>query len=593
MEITQSLKPSEEQVWNNYYSKEVLDFKVPSKTIYDCIFDNNKKYQNRAALEYFGRKISYNELFENVTNTAKTLKFIGIKKGDIITICMPTTPETVYLFYALSRIGAIANMIDPRTSEDGIKEYIEEANSKYLFILDSFYSKAERLEGLNDKIVISPSDSLPFGTNYIYKSSVLFQKDVNMAKKDVRNKKILNWNRFIKLGESYEAIIDEPYEKNRPVAIVHTGGTTGKPKGVLISNDALNAVAYQYKLSGMHLIPGHRFMNIMPPFIAYGIGCGIHMPLVIGMTSLCVPSFDPKKLDKLILKLKPNHNAGVPSHWENIINSKRFKNKDLSFWITPAVGGDGMKIKLEEESNEFLQEHNAPNNIIKGYGITEECSLATACINEHNKIGSVGYALPKNMVCIFEPDTDKELDYNEVGEICITGPSLMLEYYNNPEETDKIIKTHSDGRKWIHTQDLGYIDKEGYIFVKGRIKRVIIRHDGFKVFPFIIEKVIMENPAVKDCTVVGAPDVDHVQGFVPEANIILNDDYKNTGMEADIIASIKALCEQKLAEYVVPTYYQIKNEFPLTPIGKVDYRVLEKEVADKINNQLILKKIKN
>ena len=469
-------------------------------------------------------------------------------------------------------------MIDPRTSAEGIKEYINEVNSKVVIVMDLFYEKVERIRkdtNIQKTITISAKDSLPLGMNFAYSLKEIMKYLTGNQRKIPNNQFNAKWNDFIKEGLAVSNDLDIPYEKDRAVAIVHTGGTTGTPKGVMLSNDSFNAIAYQYKLSGMHLLPGHKFLNIMPPFIAYGSGCGIHMPLVIGMTTVPVPAFDPKDFSKILLKVKPQHLAVVPSMYSNLFIDKKMKNKDLSFWITPAAGGDGMNIKLENETNQFLQEHNCVNNVIKGYGITEECSLATACINEHNKVGSVGIPLPKNVVSIFDPDTGEELDFYEEGEVCINCLSMMLGYYNNQDETDKIIKTHQDGTKWIHTQDLGYMDEDGFLFISGRIKRVIIRYDGFKVFPFLIEKCILNHEAVKECIVVGIPDRTQAQGKVPIAYIVLKDNYIEN-MEK-IKEDIKNLCVLQLPEYVLPVDYKIKESLPLTSIGKIDYRKLEEE----------------
>lgn len=576
-------KPSVSQPWLKYYTQYNQDYKIPEKSIYQCIYDNNRHHLNRIAIEYYGRKITFGELFEQINKTTASFKANGIEKGDIVTLCMPTTPETIYIFYALSRLGAISNMIDPRTSAEGIKEYIKEVDSKIVVVMDLFYEKVESIRedtNIQKTITISAKDSLPLGMNFAYSLKEMMMYLIGSQKKVPSNQFNTKWNDFIKEGSKDFYGFDIPYEKNRAVAIVHTGGTTGTPKGVMLSNDSFNAIAYQYKLSGMHLLPGHKFLNIMPPFIAYGSGCGIHMPLVIGMTTVPIPAFNPKDFAKTLLKVKPQHLAVVPSMYSNLFMDEKIKNKDLSFWITPAAGGDGMNVKLEQETNQFLQEHNCVNNVIKGYGITEECSLATACINEHNKVGSVGIPLPKNVVSIFNPDSEEELNFNEEGEVCINCLSMMLGYYNNQEETDKIIRTHKDGTKWIHTQDLGYMDEDGFLFISGRIKRVIIRYDGFKVFPFLIEKCILSHKAVKECIVVGIPDTTQAQGKVPVAHIVLkNHDIENV---EKIKEEIKELCTVELPEYVLPVDYKIKESLPLTSIGKIDYRKLEEEEKQKV-----------
>ncbi len=581
-------KASIDQPWLKYYSKEVIESPFPEMTIYDYIYSANKDHLDMVALEYFGRKITYGELFDNIEKTAKALKNYGIKKDDIVSISMPTTPEAVYLFYALAKLGAVSNMIDPRISEQGIKDYINEVNSTLLFVIDVAYGKIKKIvkdTNLDKVVTISPADSLPLALNLGYKAKQFFKSNTL----NLKNEECIKWGDFIKTGKEYKGKTTEEYKKDTPVTIVHTGGTTGTPKGVLLSNDNLNALAYQFKVSGMDLQRGHRFLDIMPPFIAYGVGNGLHMPLVVGMETILIPAFDPKKFDELILKQRPNHMAGVPTHWENVINSKKMVNKDLSFILTPGIGGDSMNLNLEEKTNEFLKSHKSPAMSAKGYGLTEVSSAVCACIGEQNKLGSVGIPFINNIISVFEPGTDNELGYNERGEICISSPTIMLGYYENEAETSKILKKHSDGRMWIHTEDLGYVDEDGMVFIDGRIKRLIIRHDGFKVYPFLIEEVISSHYAVEQCKVVGIPDLDYSQGSVPKAHIILKEGYEDS---ADLIQSeIKQLCLQKLPEYAQPREYKFRNAFPFTSIGKVDFMALENEDALKEKPKVMVKKL--
>ena len=576
--------PSIDRPWEKYYSNSVLNFDFPKTTMYRCIYNNNAKCQNRIAMEYFGRSFSYRELFVQIDNTAKALVALGVKKSDIITIAMPTTPETVYLIYAISKIGAIANMIDPRTSKEGIYQYTREAKSKLFVTIDVCYKKIRGITKKTDIdtiISVSAGDSLPVSMYCAYKTSELFEFATHKKEKIVENESLLKWDTFIKRKDEVTEI-EENKDGTLPVAILHTGGTTGTPKGVVLSSECFNTIAYQYKLSGMHAFPGQRFLDIMPPFIAYGVGAGLHMPFVVGMTSILVPKFEPKKFPEMIKKLQPNHMAGVPSHWGNVLESKVLKNVDLSYLITPAVGGDAMNLALEKRANVFLNRHRAPNNIIKGYGITEQCSLATACVNDINAVGSVGIPLPQNIISIFDPDSGKELQYDQQGEVCIYGPTTMLGYFNNKKATDEMIRKHEDGRRWIHTGDLGYMDENGMLYIEGRIKRMIIRNDGFKVFPFTIENAIKTHKDVEDCIVVGVRDSDYSQGCLPKAHIILKPQHKKT--ERTIKKELVELCQKKLPEYSQPTDFKFREKFPYTLIGKVDFMALQEEDSSNKNN---------
>ena len=571
--------PSVDKPWEKYYSDSVKRFVFPKTTMYRCIYNNNKQNLNRIAMEYYGRTFTYQDLFVQISRTAKALIAIGVRKGDIVTIAKPTTPETVYLLYAISRIGAVANMIDPRTSKEGIFAYTREAESKVFVFIDVCYPKIHEImseTSVQTMISISAAESLPpkarLGYRAIEAGSYLFRK----KKRIPETESLLKWADFLKKAAG-TVKIEENFDGSLPVAILHTGGTTGTPKGVVLSSENFNTIAYQYKLSGMHLLPGHRFLNIMPPFIAYGVGAGLHLPFVIGMTSILIPQFEPAKFAKMIRNMKPNHMAGVPSHWGNVIESNVLRGVDLSYLITPAVGGDGMNLQLEQRANQFLDEHKAPNHIIKGYGITEECSLAAACVNEINAEGSVGIPLPQNIISVFDQETGEELQYEQHGEICISGPTTMLGYFRNPEATEEIIHIHEDGRRWIHTGDLGYMTEDGMLYIDGRIKRMIIRHDGFKVFPSMIEKTISTHPAVIDCCVVGAEDKAFSQGQVPVAFVVFDNLKSDSTKQAK--EELAALCMQELPEYAQPMDFRFLNELPVTGIGKVDYRALEKIAA--------------
>ena len=368
-------KPSIDKPWLKYYTDEQKNTPIPKMSVYDYLLECNRQYKGRVALNYFNRKITYEELFNNIDKVAVALTQKGVKKGNIITVSLPNIPEAVYLFYAVSKLGAIVNMVDPRTSSEGIKNYTKEVESKIIFIIDSYYNKVKNFVGegiVNEIITISPADSLPIGLNFAYKAKEFIEGLRDKEKKVVFDDTTTNWPTFIRNTNLKKEIVSS-YEENSPLAIVHTGGTTGVPKGVVLSNENINAVALQSVLTGIDMKREHNWLDIMPPFIAYGLGMGLHLPLTIGMETILIPQFDPKKFDDLLLKYRPIHMVGVPSHWGHIINSKKLANQDLSYVIAPTVGGDAMDKKLEVEANEFLRKHGCTSEIVKGYGLTEVC----------------------------------------------------------------------------------------------------------------------------------------------------------------------------------------------------------------------------
>ena len=569
--------PSIDKPWLKYYSEEAKNANMPEMTIYEFLVDRNSRFKDRVALNYFNRKISYGELINNIDNTAIALTNLGIKENDIVTILMPTLPETIYLFYALSKIGAVANMVDPRTNSSNISNYIEETNSKYVFVVDVAATKLKDIANINP-ILISPSESLPAPLKLGYKAKKFIESIKNGKTENLKLNNSINWSQFMdykNINQPNEMIYPK-YSKDRPLVIVHTGGTTGNPKGVVLSNYNVNCASFQCELAGFDFKRHHNWLNIMPPFIAYGIGNGLHLPLTCGMEVILIPQFDPTKFDELLLKYKPNHMVGVPSHYENIINSKKLIKSDLSYIIAPTVGGDKMDEKLEEKTNDFLDKHNCEYKVTKGYGMTEVNAAVAACnSNETNKLGSVGIPFPQTVISIFNPDNGLEMKYNEIGEICITGPNTMLGYFKNQEETDKILKKHSDGKIWVHSGDLGYITEEGNLFIVDRIKRMIIRHDGFKVFPNLIEDVISKHKNVMACKVIGISDSEHSQGKVPMAFIVVDENCHRNFEE--IKEELINDCQKYLPEYSQPCDFIAKDHLPLTSIGKVDFIALEEE----------------
>ena len=368
-------------------------------------------------------------------------------------------------------------------------------------------------------------------------------------------------------------IPDVPYVSGTPAAIVYTGGTTGLPKGAVLSNDAINIMVILQKYSNTRMDRGDKFLGFMPPFIAYGLVCGITNPLSLGMQISIIPKFDPEKFDRLIIKHKPNHAIGVPSYWESLANSRRLRNADLSFIKNAITGGDRIDKAAEEKINDFFLSHHCKHRLSKGYGMTEFSSTATYSVtDECNLPDSVGIPLFLNNVKIVKPETTEELSYNEIGEVCMTSPTMMLGYYGNEMETKQTMKKHDDGIVWVHTHDIGFMNEDGVLFIVDRMKRMIVRHDGFKVFPSKIESVLNTHPAVVECAVVGVSDTEHMQGQKPIAFVVLNEEAKPSSVITELIEK----CEKGLPDYSQPADYQFITQIPLTLIGKVDYRALEK-----------------
>ena len=562
---------SQAKPWLKYYDQKFIDQTLPALSAFEYVCQRSKNHLNDTALEYYGRKFTYADLIVNVKKTAAALRGAGVKKGDIITVVSIMTPEIIALFYAADMIGATLNLVDPRYSVEGIREYIEEVDSHLLVCLNVVYERcrqAAKRTNAEKVIVLSPADSLPPVMAVGYK---LTTPDKNKYASNV-----IRWKQFIKGGEG-QSTAAEPYDPDHACVVVHTGGTTGSPKGVMLTDDCFNGIALQFQAYPKLFHRGQKLMNVMPPFIAYGFACGIHLPLVLGFTVIIIPNLDPAKLGSLVLKHKPEHMFGVPTHYQQLASDPKLRDKDLSFIINYAAGGDSLSRGAEQTVNDFLAAHGARYPIAKGYGMTEVSSAATVAAGLDNKPGSVGIPMVNTVVAAFEPGTDQELPIGQRGELCISGPCLMKGYYNKPEETAILLRRHPDGRVWAHTGDMGYLDEDGFVYLDSRIKRMIIRHDGFKVFPSMIENVVSRHPAVHQCSVVGCADKDHTQGRLPFVYIVLKAD--TTAKKKQVIRELERMCAEELPEYVQPVAYKFISSMPMTPVGKVDYRQLEADIS--------------
>lgn len=579
--------PSIDKPWLKYYTKEQIMAEPIHKTAYQYLYDENKHYKQDIAIIFGNKKIRYYELFEQIEQVAKSLKAMGVKKGEVVTICLPNTPESAYLFYACSKIGAIADYIDPTESEEGLEKYLNISNPKYLIMLNLCFDKFKNLiekKQINKVVVTSPIESLPLPIVYGFKlKEMIFDNKMYKEHKEIMEKypaKYFTYKEFITNGKNYKGKTEEVYEKNRPVAIVHTGGTTGVPKGVLLSNDNLNELTNQIKNSDVKFIRHYLLVGVMPEFVGYGLSVGLHTSLVCGMKTMMIAKYEPEKIPEVILKYKPNCMAGSPAHWEifsksNLINKK---DVDLSFFKAPIEGGDTLNPKVEERVNQILEEKGCQYKIQKGYGLTEKCSAVTVCVNnEVNKPGSVGIPFSKTTVSIYDNENQKNLQYQELGEICVSAPDVMLGYYNNQEETNKVIRKHNDDKYWLHTGDIGYITEDGLLYVVGRIKDIIIRYDGKKIYPYNVEKVLLKCPIVKSAAVVGISDPNHYNGEIPIAFVTIDEAYT----KEEALSIIKNYANNTLTDYLIPTDYFVRDNLPITQVGKVDKKVLKKSLVRK------------
>ena len=556
--------------WKKYYTKEDLKYKIPDITMYDQIVQSTIKYPYNIAVQYMGKKINYSKFLKKINICAKGFYHMGIKKGDIVTILLPNIPESLISLYALNKLGAIANMTHPLSAEEEIKNTLNSTKSKYLILYDAQYDKIKSFIKETDVkkvIFVSPGDSLSIIKNFFY--------DLVQLKKfehHPKDKLYIEWSRFILQSKFKKDFIAQKFGKNTPAVIIHSGGTSGKPKNVVIQNRAFIFAAKGEEIDLIQLNQGDSALAIMPNFHGFGLSVLMHTPLALGCSTILVPKFDSKKFDVLFKKTKPTCVLGVPTLFEALADSHNVKNLDLSFLKYVISGGDLLPQNLEDKINKYLKNHNSNAKITQGYGLSEALACVTMAHDHVNKPGSVGIPLAGNYIKIID-DNRKTVPYGETGEIVINSKALMMGYLNDEAETNEALQIHDDGHVWLHTGDLGYMDEDGFLFYKGRIKRMIIT-SGYNVYPSHIEEVIESHPSVLQCTVIGIPHPYKQQ--VPKAFVVLKDG--NHGLL--IKQELKAYCKKKLAKYMMPYEIVIRKQLPKTKLGKVDVNTLQHDNGD-------------
>ena len=569
MSIFDKLKKNKiKNKWSNYYTKEEWNLNIPDISIYDYMRNNASSYSEEIAFNYFGKILKYKDLLDQIDLCAKSFRAQGIRRGDVVTICMPNTPEGIICFYAINKIGAISNMIHPLSSEKEIKEYLNSTNSVMLVMIDLCYEKVKNIikdTNVYKTIVVSVKDSMPIllSLGYLLTKGIKVEKPKNSSE-------YIYYKDFLLEGYNYNNNYEVKTKKESLAVILHSGGTTGNPKGILLTNANFNALALQAKHVFSQIGPGDKCLTIMPIFHGFGLGVSVHCPLSLGATCILVPQFDSRKFDKLIKKYTPNVLLGVPTLYEALVNINNDK-LDLSYLKYIISGGDSLSSNLERRINVYLEKCGCSEKVNQGYGMTESLAAIALSYGKGSREGSIGIPFPGNYFKIVKPGTQEEVVEGEDGEICVSGPTVMVGYLDNEKETNEVLQIHKDNLIWLHTGDIGCIDKDGIIYYRQRLKRMIIS-SGYNIYPSYIESVIEEHEAVLKCSVIGIPHPYKVE--VPKAYIVLKNDYNPN---VSVKNSIKKHCEKNLAKYSIPYEFEFRKSLPKTLIGKIDVKKLQEE----------------
>ncbi len=548
----------------------------PETTMFGALKQAAERFPTAPAFDFMGKITSFSTMIQKMEMAAGAFYQAGIRKNDVVTICMPNTPQAVICLYALNRIGAIANMVHPLSSQKNITFYLDYSESKMILTLDQFYPKVRDAakEAKRDvKLIIARiQEELKPVLALGYK---LTQGKANL-KYPEKGQGVV-WSDFIKSGRGVKLPPIE-YDKNKTAVILYSGGTSGTPKGICLSDFNFNALGMQVaEIAGCNLTVGCKFLSVMPIFHGFGLGIGIHTVLENGAQCILIPQFTKESYAKAVLKKKPNFIAGVPTLYEALLKVDVFEGADLSFLVGVFSGGDSLSPELKKRADKFFKEHNASVQIREGYGLTECVTASCVTPVDRAKEGSIGLPLRDMIYKIVEPGTFNELPIGEAGEIILTGPTLMLGYMKAEEENEKTMRKDENGTTWLFTGDMGCMDEEGFIYFRQRIKRMIVS-SGYNVYPSQIEKVLDKHPDIDYSCAIGVKDPYKMQKV--RAYIVLNEGVPETEEEKQ---KILAYCKEYLDVYARPKQIVFRKELPRTLVGKVAYHVLEEEAAAEEN----------
>ena len=562
--------------WKDFLGDVPMHLNYFDGTLFAAVEAIAEKYPNYVAFDFMGKPTTYAKLVADVHACARSLKALGIGKDDKITIAMPNCPQAIIMFYAVNLAGGIANMIHPLSAEKEITFYLQESDSVAVLTLDQFYEKMDKARQgtkVQHLILASIADALSPMVKIGYKLT----KGRKIAPVP-KNADVIFWKNFWALGaDVYEYEVARSADE--PAVILYSGGTTGTTKGIVLTNRNFNALGQQVIAANPMFRPGDKMLAAMPIFHGFGLGVSIHSMLSQGGRCILVPQFTPKSYAKDLVKHKVNFIAGVPTLYEALLRLDTMDGANLDHLKGVFSGGDSLSVELKKKLDQFLGEHNCAVRVREGYGTTETVTACCLTPPHMHKEGSIGIPFPDTYIKIVEPNTENELPYGSEGEILLSGPTVMKGYMHHPEETAQTLRHHADGLTWVHTGDLGIMDEEGFVYFKGRAKRMIVS-SGYNIYPAQLENIIDAHPMVQMSCVIGVPDpykMQKVKAFVklvPEAKP--TEETKKMLMD---------YCGQHIAKYAMPYDITFKDDMPKTLVGEVAYRVLEEEEMAKYKEE--------
>ncbi len=532
-----------------------------NQTLYSSLQDTALKYPNRPALLFMNRYIDYQVLLKKIDDLAAGFTNIGIKKNEVITLAMPNIFEAIFSFYALNKIGAICHMVHPLTPVIQMSKFMKTTNSKYLIILDTFYHHFETLLQEKDKKFI-----LTTPVNEFNKLKQFGYKLINRSKL----KHIEKSNNILYLKDLYihKTIKEIKINPKDTAFLLHSGGTSGEPKTIELSNYSINFLASKTSfIMGLTDFEDKHMLAVLPMFHGFGLCMGIHAMLMYGGVDTLMPKFSADEAVSLIEKNQINFIIGVPSLFEALLKHPEFRSPNIKNLLQAYVGGDYVSEDLKNRFDKVMKYYYSNARLLEGYGLTE--AVTVSCVNtlKNNKAGTVGKPLPNIDMNIINTKTNEFVKTNTDGEIVVSGPTMMNGYLNDKKATEKTI-IEINNKLWIKTGDLGCVDEEGYICFKQRLKR-IIKVNGMPVLPSEIENYLMGFEEISEVAVIGIAD--ELKGAKIKLFIVWNPKFKSLSDD-----KIKTLIKENISNYAVPEIIKIMDELPKTIIGKANIIELEK-----------------
>jgi len=555
----------EKKPWLKFYGNVPESIDYPRVTMYEAFMQTVEQYPDRIAYDFFDYTSTYRQFARDIDLFANALAALGLKKGDRITISMPTSPQGIIGFYAANKLGVVASMIHPLSTATEIAYYLNISKSRAALTLDLFYDKFKEIKNETPLEMIILTE--------IFDQLTAAEKTEPKSHADPG----VYWWKNLMTAANPE-VPKSDMGTDELAVILYSGGTTGFPKGIMLSN--YNFISEGLMVanwgSGALTAENASILAILPIFHGFGLGICCNAAFMGGGKSILVPQFTPEIVADLIKKKRPTLITGVPTLYDALTRNEVFQTTDLSCLQNTSCGADTLPRTVKDRFEEIVTRQGGNVTLVEGYGLTEAVTGIMSTPVDGYREGSVGIPFPDMLAKVVGIGTTEELPVGQEGELCVSGPAVMMGYLEQPEETAEVIKKHADGRIWLHTGDIFTMDDDGYFYFKLRLKRMI-KSSGMNVYPAQVEAILYQHAEVRDACVIGIPDEAQVERV--KAYVVLKDPAKaSPEMAQELIKH----CQGQLIKWSCPREIEFRDSLPLTRVGKIAYNVLQQEEIAKL-----------